>query len=411
MSEWKKVKLGELCDITSSKRCLASERSNNGIPFYCSKEIILLEKGEEVRDSDYIPVELYLSIKEKYGVPITGDLLLTTRGTNGIPYIYKKHDCFYFADGNLSWFKNFKSDLYVKYLYYWFKSDTGKHIIDSISKGTAQKAIPIDGLRNINISIPSISVQCKISEILSRYDSLIENYQKQIKLLEESAQRLYKEWFVDLRFPGHENTKIVDGVPEGWEKMCLGDIFSFVRGKSYTSKELSDAGTIMVNLKNIQPFGGYKRGTEKYFTGIFKEEQSLQKGDLVMGVTDMTQERRLVGHVALIPNLDQIATFSMDLIKIIPYKIPKIFLYCSMRYGGISDKISPLANGVNVLHLKPETMMDIEMIVPNIEIINIFTIYINKQIEKSLSLQNQIALLIEARDRLLPKLMNGEIEV
>lgn len=120
MSEWKKVKLGELCDITSSKRCLASERSNNGIPFYCSKEIILLEKGEEIRDSNYIPVELYLSIKEKYGVPITGDLLLTTRGTNGIPYIYKKHDCFYFADGNLSWFKNFKSDLDVKYLYYWF---------------------------------------------------------------------------------------------------------------------------------------------------------------------------------------------------------------------------------------------------------------------------------------------------
>ena len=82
-----------------------------------------------------------------------------------------------------------------------------------------------------------------------------------------------------------------------------------------------------------------------------------------------------------------------------------------MRYGGISDRISPLANGVNVLHLKPEAMMDIEMIVPNAEIINTFTVYINRQIEKSLFLQNQIVLLIEARDRLLPKLMSGEIEV
>lgn len=227
--------------------------------------------------------------------------------------------------------------------------------------------------------------------------------------MEESAQRLYKEWFVDLRFPGHENTKIVDGAPEGWEKKCLGDIFTFVRGKSYTSKELSDAGTIMVNLKNVQPFGGYKRGAEKHITGTFKEEQLLQKGDLVMGVTDMTQERRLVGQVALIPNLDQIATFSMDLIKIIPYKIPKIFLYCTMRYGGISDRISPLANGVNVLHLKPEAMMDIEMIVPNLDTINKFSTLINKQIDKLLSLQNQTILLTEARDRLLPKLMSGEI--
>ena len=167
----------------------------------------------------------------------------------------------------------------------------------------------------------------------------------------------------------------------------------------------------MVNLKNIQPFGGYKRGAEKYFIGTFREEQLLQKGDLVMGVTDMTQERRLVGQVALIPDLDKIVTFSMDLIKIIPYSIPKIYLYCTIRYGRISDRISPLANGVNVLHLKPEAMMDIEMIVPNIEIINAFTIYINKLIEKSLFLQNQTILLAEARDRLLPKLMSGEIEV
>ena len=94
MSEWKKVKLGELCEITSSKRCHASERSKEGIPFYCSKEIIQLDNGEEVRDSDYIPIELYESIKQKYDVPKPGDLLLTTRGTNGIPYIYKDNSSF-----------------------------------------------------------------------------------------------------------------------------------------------------------------------------------------------------------------------------------------------------------------------------------------------------------------------------
>ena len=254
-------------------------------------------------------------------------------------------------------------------------------------------------------------IQKKIGIILSRYDSLIENYQKQIKLLEEAAQRLYKEWFIDLHFPGHENTKIVDGVPEGWEKKKLSELFSFVRGKSYTSKELSDEGTIMVNLKNIQSFGGYKSDVEKHFIGTFKEEQTLMKGDLIMGVTDMTQERRLVGSVALIPDFKETATFSMDLIKLISFKLPNIYLYCAMRYGDVSRQIAPLANGVNVLHLKPEAISNIEMVVASDSIIEKFVSYTSKTIESILSLQSQLRLLTEARDRLLPKMMSGEIKI
>ena len=411
MSEWKKVKLGDYCEITSSKRCLASVRSKNGIPFFCSKEIICLDKGEDFEPTDFIPEELYNDIKAKYGVPTSGDLLLTTRGTNGIPYIYKPSDKFYFADGNLSWFKNFGKELSPQYLYYWFKSPLGIHEVDAISKGTAQKAVPIDGLRRIVLLTPSLHTQNRIVVILSRYDSLIENYQKQIKLLEEAAQRLYKEWFVDLHFPGHENTNIVDGVPEGWEKKKLCELFSFVRGKSYTSKELSDEGTIMVNLKNIQSFGGYKSDVEKHFIGTFKEEQTLMKGDLIMGVTDMTQERRLVGSVALIPDFKETATFSMDLIKLISFKLPNIYLYCAMRYGDVSRQIAPLANGVNVLHLKPEAISNIEMVVASDSIIEKFVSYTSKTIESILSLQSQLRLLTEARDRLLPKLMSGEIEI
>ncbi len=98
----------------------------------------------------------------------------------------------------------------------------------------------------------NIITQRRIAEILSHYDSLIENYQKQIKLLEESAQRLYKEWFVDLRFPGHENTKIVDGVPEGWEKKCLGELVCFKRGKTITKREIIE-GNIPVVAGGTEP--------------------------------------------------------------------------------------------------------------------------------------------------------------
>ena len=303
-------------------------------------------------------------------------------------------------------YENVSNVKYVKYCFDILKKDC-----QQISQGTAQDNLSWKKLSTILFPCPPIEVQNRIVDIFSRYDSLIENYQKQIRLLEEAAQRLYKEWFVDLHFPGHENTKIVDGVPEGWEKKRLEDIFSYVRGRSYTSKELSDSGTILVNLKNIQAFGGYKREAEKRYLGDYKQEQSLEVGDLIMGVTDMTQERRLVGHVALIPEFNEPATFSMDLIKILPFEISKSFLYCAMRFGGISNQIAPLANGVNVLHLKPEAMMGIEMLVPSKGLIKHFDDYYNHGFKTILHLQDQIRFLTEARDRLLPKLMSGEIAV
>ena len=130
-----------------------------------------------------------------------------------------------------------------------------------------------------------------------------------------------------------------------------------------------------------------------------------------MGVTDMTQERRLVGHVAQIPGFNEPVTFSMDLIKLVPFNVPTSFLYCSMRYGEISKQISPLANGVNVLHLKPEAMMGIVMLVPCKELVEKFCIFVDETINKILNNQSQIRLLTEARDRLLPKLMGGEMDV
>ena len=410
MSEWQKVNLGDCCEITSSKRIFFSEYVESGIPFYRSKEIIEKGKGEEISHPLYISKEKYDEIKGKYGVPQKGDLLLTAVGSLGIPFVVKDDSPFYFKDGNLVWLKHFQ-DIDPIFLYYWIKSENGYNALYNIAIGSAQKALTIAAIKGYEIPLPPLQTQHRIANILSRYDSLIENYQKQIKLLEEAAQRLYKEWFVNLHFPGHENTKIVDGVPEGWEKKKLCELFSFVRGKSYTSKELSDEGTIMVNLKNIQSFGGYKSDVEKHFIGTFKEEQTLMKGDLIMGVTDMTQERRLVGSVALIPDFKETATFSMDLIKLISFKLPNIYLYCAMRYGDVSRQIAPLANGVNVLHLKPEAISNIEMVVASDSIIEKFVSYTSKTIESILSLQSQLRLLTEARDRLLPKLMSGEIEI
>lgn len=282
----------------------------------------------------------------------------------------------------------------------------------AVGKGASRNAMTKDMIANFEVPCPPIDIQESIVSILSAYDNLIENNQKQIKLLEEAAQRVYKEWFIDLRFPGYEYTVIVDGVPEGWSYKPLSALFNFVRGKSYTSKELSDtSGVLMVNLKNIRAFGGYNRNAEKRFTGKYKDEQALYPGDLVMGVTDMTQERRLVGHTAIVPDLGEPMTFSMDLIKLVPLSIQKSYLYSSLYYGGYSFKISPLANGVNVLHLKPEAMMNLQMLVPTGELMDAYGKVFDPIQSRIELLQKQIDAAAESRDRLLPKLLNGEIEV
>ena len=163
----------------------------------------------------------------------------------------------------------------------------------------------------------------------------------------------------------------------------------------------------MVNLKNIRPFGGYKRNEEKRFTGEFKPSQTLAPGDVIMGVTDMTQERRLVGHVAMVPDTKEPMTFSMDIIKLIPRSVTRNFLYSTFYYGGFSKQISPLANGVNVLHLKPEAMMSLQMLVPSEDIINKFDTVFEPYRLRIEALQNQCNMAEEARDRLLPRLMDG----
>ena len=298
----------------------------------------------------------------------------------------------------------------VKFVKYAF--DILQRECQTISQGTAQDNLSWKKLSTIRFPAPPIETQDKIVEILSTYDDLIENNQKQIRLLEEAAQRLYKEWFADLRFPGYEDVAVVDGVPEGWTLQPLSKVFTYVRGKSYTSKEIGDVGgTAMINLKSIRAFGGYNRNAEKRFVGKYKEEQSLEPGDIVMGVTDMTQERRLVGHVAMVPNIGETMTFSMDLIKLVPLTVKKSFLYATMFFGGYSKKIAPLANGVNVLHLKPEAMMDMRMLIPSDKVMELYDAVFEPYRKKIESLQNQCIVATEARDRLLPKLMSGELEV
>lgn len=382
-----KIRLGEQCVVTSSKRFHLSERITQGVPFYCSKEIIKKFNGEDVTECDYISEDLYKKVSNEFGVPKENDLLITTRGTIGIPYLYKRTDRFYFADGNLTWIKDFNSNLYSKFLYYWFQSYEGRKKFEALAKGTAQKAVPISGIKTLEIELPSLKDQKRIADILSAYDDLIENNQKQIKLLEEAAQRIYKEWFVDLRFPGHENTKIVDGVPEGWIKEEIGKIIKKVhRTKQIVASEYRDEGSIPIVDQSRAFVAGYTNDLEA----------RVDFGIPIIVFGDHTRIVKLI-QFPFAKGADGTQLIISDCLE-----MPQRLLYCSIMNVDLSN----YHYARHFKYLKEEKIM-----IPTVKVANEFENNVTGIFSKIQNCRDEIIRCQKTRNLLLPKLMSGEVEV
>ena len=197
MSNWKEYKLDELVEITSSKRIMRSEYQENGIPFFRSKEIIELNSGNEITTELFISKERFLEIKNKFGTPSYGDILLTSVGTLGVPYFVNYKEEFYFKDGNLTWFRKFNNILRSKYLYYWFASPVGRKALKEITIGSTQPALTITGLKSLTIHLPTLEEQDYIIEILDHLSCKIQLNTQINQTLEQIAQALFKSWFVD----------------------------------------------------------------------------------------------------------------------------------------------------------------------------------------------------------------------
>ncbi|MGL6000688.1 MAG: restriction endonuclease subunit S [Plesiomonas sp.] len=194
--EWKVYRLGEIAEIGSSKRIKMADYVNKGIPFYRSKEIIEKHKGNDISTELFIAEKQFKAIKEKFGAPTTGDILLTSVGTLGVPYQVTATDCFYFKDGNLTWFRNFKSFVNSRYVYFWLTSSIAKNKINEVTIGSTQQALTIVALKAITISLPPLSIQ---NAIVNHIDSISEKItlNRQInQTLEQMAQALFKSWFV-----------------------------------------------------------------------------------------------------------------------------------------------------------------------------------------------------------------------
>ena len=298
----------------------------------------------------------------------------------------------------------------VKFVKYCF--DILQRDCKQISQGAAQDNLSWKKLSTIEFPCPPIEVQHRIATILSRYDSLIENYQKQIKLLEEAAQRLYKEWFVDLRFPGHENTKIVDGVPEGWEKKTIDDVTCKVTTGLNPRKNfvLGKGSNYYVTIKNMADNTLFlddrcDRVDNEALEKINKRSD-LKIGDILFSGIGT------IGRVALvdIPTNNWNVSESVFTLRANDI-VTKEFLYLMLLSPDMQNYCQSNAHGAAQKGIRMADLKAYSFNLPPFGVIQKFTNLVTPTIKKVSSIRNQIRLLTEARDRLLPKLMSGEIAV
>ena len=400
MSEWKKVKLRELYNVHNG---LSKGRQffGSGFPFLTFSNVF---------NNWFLPNELeslvQSSEKERQICSIKrGDVFITrtseTMNELGMSSVALKDYPNATYNGFTKRLRPITDEVLPEYIGYYLRSPKFRGKFMAFSTMTTRASLANDDLLSMDVEIPDKSVQHHIATILSRYDSLIENYQKQIKLLEEAAQRLYKEWFIDLRFPGHENTKIVDGVPEGWEKKKMKDLVDLKSGYAFKSTTFVEKGEYkIVTIKNVKD-GSFDGENVSYLNLVPEKMPShcfLHTGDILLSLTGN------VGRVCMVVGDNYLLNQRVAKLE---SNFPA-FTYCLFRYYDTFVAINNLANGAAQQNVSPIRIGDLNFIMANDKILNHFENVVENIRTNILNLSLQIKHLTEARDRLLPKLMSGE---
>lgn len=381
---WEKMKLNDVCISISDGDHQPPPKANKGVPFVTISNITYTNQFD-FSNTMFVPQEYYDGLDSKRKAQ-EGDVLYSVVGSFGIPVYIKNNTPFVFQR-HIAILRPNVYKIAPQFLYYTMLNRDFYLKADAAAIGAAQRTVSLTALRNMEIEIPHIETQKKIAKILSSYDNLIDNNQKQIKLLEEAAQRLYKEWFVDLRFPGYEDVKIVDGVPEGWKKELIGDLLrKVVRSKQVKTAEYLQEGTIPIIDQSRDFIAGYTNDPE--------------------AVVDMGYPIIVFGdHTRILKYIQFPFAKGADGTQLIisnNENMPQSLLYYSL----VAVDLSNYHYARHFKYLKSENIL-----VPTKKIAEKFDQYVSAiliQIQKLRDISDKSA---EARDRLLSKLMSREIEV
>ena len=400
---WEKVKLGDVCKSITDGDHQSLPLSENGIPFIVIANISSNNRVE-FEKTRYVPFEYYEKLDEKRK-PQKGDVLLTVKGSFGIP-VYIADDKPFVFQRDIAILKC-NEKINSKFLFFYMKNKEFYLYTDSIAIGAAQRAITLNALRNTVIRLPLVKTQKRIADILSAYDNLIENNQKQIKLLEEAAQRLYKQWFIDLRFPGHETTKIVDGIPEGWKTVQIQDV----------CKNIGAGGTPSRSQKSFWENGNINwfKTQELCDCWLFEASEKISEEGLKRSAAKMFPANSILMAIYASPTLGRLGILTKEAcsnqaalcLQVDESKVSNYWLY--LKLFELRDKFNSIARGAGQQNISGIIVKETEIALPDISVVNAFTKLVRLFFEKQRTLQLQNISLTQTRNRLLPKLMSGGI--
>ena len=384
--KWEKVKLGELYEVHNGLS-KAGKFFGEGYPFltfstvfnnyFIPKQITDLVQSTEKEQESY-------SIRR-------GDVFVTrtseTSDELGMSCVALKDYPMATYNGFTKRMRPITNRVFPEYIGYYMRLPSFRGEFRAFSTMTTRASLRNEDLLGLEVKLPSIEIQKQIAGILSVYDDLIENNQKQIKLLEEAAQRLYKEWFVDLHFPGHENTKIVDGVPEGWIKEKIGKIIKKVhRTKQIVGSEYKDEGSIPIVDQSRAFVAGYTNDLEA----------RVDFGIPIIVFGDHTRIVKLI-QFPFAKGADGTQLIISDCLE-----MPQRLLYCSIMNVDLSN----YHYARHFKYLKEEKIM-----IPTVKVANEFENNVTGIFSKIQNCRDEIIRCQKTRDLLLPKLMSGEVEV
>jgi type I restriction enzyme S subunit len=304
---------------------------------------------------------------------------------------------------NLSIVLNLNNELIDQnYLYYKLSREPLK---DKLNTGAAQAQITIETLGAYKIKIPNLGTQQEIARIIKRYDDLIENNRRRIQLLEESARLLYKEWFVHLRFPMHEHVKIKNGMPEGWERSRVADLGDVVTGKTPSTKDPDNFDGEVMFIKTPD-----MHGTPIV---IYSEQYLSEKGASTQANKYIPEGSIMVtciGTVGIVAFNGYRAQTNQQINSIIP-KEPELRYYSYFALSDLKSRMEAIGGGATMANINKAKFESLPIVIPNKIVLSNFNEFCLPMFEYIKLLQLQNNKLREARDLLLPRLMNGEIAV
>lgn len=406
--KWEKVRLGDVAISIQTgpfgSQLHQSDYSDSGIPVVMPKDLI----NGKISDLSIARVSIEHVERLSRHIIKTGDILYSRRGDVGRCAFASFYEQGWLCGTGCLKVTIDEKWAVAKFIFYQLqKKDIIGWVINH-AVGSTMLNLNTSILNNVPIYLPPIDIQNKIANILSAYDDLIENNQKQIKLLEEAAQRLYKEWFVDLRFPGHEQVKIVDGVPEGWKEEKIEDFFDISIGKTPPRTEVQcfrngNDGIPWVSISDMGSSDVFLFYTNENLSAdaISKYNVKVVPAGTILLSFKLTVGRVSITGTEMCTN-EAIAHFKIndDCMKEYTYMYLKNFHFDTL---GSTSSISKAINS-KIVKSMPFTM-------PEYSIIRKFSdrcrqIFLQIKIRQQMNRDLQ-----EARDRLLPKLMSGEIEV